>query len=50
MHVILAAVAAYVFGIFTPSFGRIVKSFFASEAKTVELTVIADAKAEVKKL
>jgi hypothetical protein len=50
MHIILAAIAAYVFGVFTPSFGRIVKSFFAKEATKAVAVVEADVKAEVKKL
>ena len=50
MHVILAMAAAYIFGVFTPSFGRKVKSFFSKEATKAVAVVEADAKAEVKKL
>jgi hypothetical protein len=46
MHVILAAAVAYIFGCYTPSFGRKVKSFFSKEATVV----VTAAKAEVKKL
>jgi hypothetical protein len=49
MHVILAAAAAYLTGVFTPAVSREVKSWFSKEATAVKTTVAADAAAAVKK-
>lgn len=46
MHVIVAAVAAYLFGVFTPAISRKVKSYFSAEGKKAEVAV----QAEIKKI
>lgn len=50
MHSILLAAATYIFGVFTPSLGRKVKSFFSKETGKGVAVVETAVAAEVKKL
>jgi hypothetical protein len=46
MHIIEAAVVAYLFGVFTPAISRKVKSYFAAEGDKAKAAV----QAEIKKI